>query len=61
MDKERRVNDFLKGGSDNDSKQSQNIFMQNKQKSILHVGGRRGRDRMIVLFTTTCTISAYHH
>jgi hypothetical protein len=23
--------------------------------------GRRGRDRMLVLFTTTCTISAYHH
>jgi len=25
------------------------------------VGGRRGRDRMVVEFTTTCTISAYHH
>ena len=23
--------------------------------------GRRGRDRMVVGFTTTCTISAYHH
>ena len=23
--------------------------------------GRRGRDRMIVGFTTTCAISAYHH
>ena len=22
--------------------------------------GRRGRDRMVVGFTTTCTISAYH-
>jgi hypothetical protein len=25
------------------------------------VEGRRGRDRMLVGFTTTCTISAYHH
>jgi len=24
-------------------------------------GGRCGRDRMVVGFTTTCTISAYHH
>jgi hypothetical protein len=23
--------------------------------------GRRGRDRMVVVFTTTCAISAYHH
>jgi hypothetical protein len=23
--------------------------------------GRRGRDRMVVGFTTTCTISIYHH
>jgi hypothetical protein len=23
--------------------------------------GRRGRDRMVVGFTTTCTISVYHH
>jgi len=23
--------------------------------------GRRGRDRMIVGFTTTCAVSAYHH
>ena len=22
---------------------------------------RRGRDRMVVIFTTTCAISAYHH
>jgi len=22
---------------------------------------RRGRDRMVVAFTTTCVISAYHH
>jgi hypothetical protein len=24
-------------------------------------GGRRGRDRMVVGFTTTYAISAYHH
>jgi len=27
----------------------------------LFVGGRRGRDRMVVGFTTTYAISAYHH
>jgi hypothetical protein len=27
---------------------------------IIH-GGRRGSDRMVVGFTTTCPISAYHH
>jgi len=30
-------------------------FVQNEQ------GWRRGRDRMVVGFTTTCAISAYHH
>ena len=25
------------------------------------LGVRRGSDRMVVGFTTTCTISAYHH
>jgi hypothetical protein len=25
------------------------------------VWGRRGRDRMVVGFTTTCAISAHHH
>ena len=24
-------------------------------------GDRRGRDRMVVGYTTTCAISAYHH
>jgi len=24
-------------------------------------GGRHGRDRMVVGFTTTCAISAYYH
>jgi hypothetical protein len=26
-----------------------------------HSRGRRGRDRMVVGFTTTCAIGAYHH
>jgi len=26
-----------------------------------YIKGRRGRDRMIVGFTNTCAISAYHH
>jgi len=26
-----------------------------------YIGGCRGRDRMVVGFTTTCVISAYHH
>jgi len=25
------------------------------------VRGRRGRDHMVIGFTTTCAISAYHH
>jgi hypothetical protein len=28
---------------------------------IFHSSGRRGRDRMVVGFTTTYAISAYHH
>jgi len=31
------------------------------KKNIFQQGGRRGRDRMVVGFTTTCAISAYHH
>ena len=27
----------------------------------IHERGRRGSDRMVVGFTTTCAISAYHH
>jgi len=27
----------------------------------LWLGVRRGPDRMVVRFTTTCAISAYHH
>jgi len=33
------------------------IVLPNRQNS----GGRRGRDRMVVGFTTTCAISSYHH
>ena len=29
--------------------------------NIIYIRGRRGRDRMVVGFTTTCAISAYHH
>ena len=28
---------------------------------LIYLRGRRGRDRMVVGFTTTCTISACHH
>ena len=28
---------------------------------LLHSRGRRGRDRIVVGFTTSCVISAYHH
>jgi hypothetical protein len=31
-----------------------------KSKSSNMGGGRHGRDRMVVGFTTTCAISAYH-
>jgi len=30
-------------------------------KHNIQTRGSRGRDRMIVGFTTTCVISAYHH
>jgi len=35
--------------------------MSKKGRLPSHVGCRRGRDRMVVGFTTTCAISAYHH
>jgi len=34
-------------------------FKQSVLKKV--VGGRHGRDRMVVGFTTTYAISAYHH
>jgi len=30
-------------------------------KNTVFVWGRRGLDRVVVGFTTTCAISAYHH
>jgi hypothetical protein len=37
------------------------ILQDDKEaQSPAELGARRGRDRMIVVFTTTCTISAYH-
>ena len=35
------------------------IVKLDKYQNLLR--GRRGRDRMVVGFTTTCAISAYHH
>jgi hypothetical protein len=35
--------------------------MQSDAKTSQCGWGRRGRDRMIVGFTTTCAISAYNH
>ena len=37
------------------------IIMVNTQLSSTNRGRRRGRDRMVVGFTTTYAISAYHH
>jgi len=39
------------------------IIRPNIHRSKKHyaIGDRLGRDRMIVGFTTTCAISAYHH
>ena len=34
------------------------IYQQSTQ--VIKNWGRRGRDRMVVGFTTTCAISAYH-
>jgi len=36
-------------------------FFLNIQHIALHIGGRHGRDRMIVGFITNCAISAHHH
>jgi len=33
----------------------------NKYVYFNKIRGRRGRDRMVIRFTTTCAISAYHH
>jgi len=37
------------------------VNKQTKQLLYKHNRGHRGRDHMVVGFTTTCAISAYHH
>jgi len=32
-----------------------------KEQDLVKMRGCRGRDHMVVGFTTTCAISAYHH
>jgi hypothetical protein len=42
-----------------------NIHSTTREKHLIRntftFGGRHGRNRMVVRFTTTCAISAYHH
>lgn len=33
----------------------------NQTENMCQIGGVRGRDRLVVVFTTTCSISTYHH
>ena len=37
------------------------IVYRPETESVSDYGGRRGRDRMVVGFITTCVLSAYHH
>ena len=37
------------------------IVYRPETESVSGYGGRRGRDRMVVGFITTCVLSAYHH
>jgi hypothetical protein len=37
------------------------VIFRNKSFLPLYKRGRRGRDRMVVGYTTTCASSAYHH
>jgi hypothetical protein len=37
------------------------IILSINYKCYSQTGGRRGCDRMVVGFTTTCAISTYHH
>jgi len=39
------------------------MLIFNLYQSLMTIGfmGHRGRDRVVVGFTTTCAISAYHH
>jgi hypothetical protein len=38
-----------------------NISYIKESQCAQRSGGRRGRDRLVFGFTTTCQISAYHH
>jgi len=38
-----------------------NEIYENIESNHSSMRGRRGRDRMVVEFTTTCAISTYHH
>jgi len=38
-----------------------NIIYIKESRCLQLSGGRRGRDCLVVGFTTTCEISAYHH
>jgi hypothetical protein len=38
-----------------------NATFNNISAILCFIGGRSGPDHMVVGFTTTCTISAYHH
>jgi hypothetical protein len=51
-------NKFLQLTSPSPYKYINNI---NQMTANVMYRGRRGRDRMVVGFTTTCAISAYHH
>jgi len=37
------------------------VYNTHSSHGPFNTGGRRGRDRMVVGFTTTYAISAYHH
>jgi hypothetical protein len=43
------------------SKKDRQHKSQKNIMSLSSCGDRRGRDRMVVRCTTTCTTSAYHH
>ena len=36
-------------------------MISNRSVNIIPMWGHHGHDRMVVGFTTTCAISAYHH
>ena len=44
-----------------DEERASAILTVKGKNKLLFDGGRHGRDRMVVGFTTTYTVSAYHH